>query len=280
MLLVTAMDRLALSARTYHGIIKAARTISNLVEKEWWSVFGAICETRLEMKYLTKKQLQTPRLAADFISWVQSEMSTMSRTQKGKGIILRREGLAKQLVEELYPIGIFAWQHFGGSRQIEITPVIGNQNYDAKVIDHRPKKSPIEFLEVTQAHEGQNEHWRNLALIQHGRVNQLGSVLKMGTKHKGLSVDVEDEFVESSKILKSTLDRIGEAIKRKANKSYPDGTALIVAFEDIATHDNDGKMALERFVRRELFPQLSNFRWVAFVGLATKTFLEFDMSKA
>src|SRR5690242_6003858 len=130
------------------------------------------------MNELTPEELQAPRTAAQFLPWVERRLGEVASTDTGKHAIGFRQGVAKPLVEEALPLGIFASHHFENSDDVTIALVLGNQRYDATIEDHREPKSPFSFIEVTQAHQGENEHFRLLALEREGHVSLLGPVHK------------------------------------------------------------------------------------------------------
>jgi hypothetical protein len=228
------------------------------------------------MNELTSEELQAPRTVAQFLPWVERRMEMEDVVYKETGN--RDERLAKKLKEEALPLGIFASHHFGSSDDVIIALVLGNQSYDATIKDYREQKAPFSFIEVTQAHEGENEHLRMLALEREGHVSLLGTVHKSGTKNTGIHVEVEAEALSRSEMLKQELDRVEEAILRKTEKSYPPDTALLVVFEDMSIEDECDLETLHSRIQ-PLLPRLRNFRWLAVVGWSKRTFLEFDFAR-
>lgn len=229
---------------------------------------------------LSPEELQEPRTALEFLPWVEQKIQEIANTEVGKRAIRFREGIAKPLVEEAFPLGIFASKHFHNSTEVTIKLVLGSQNYDATIRDNREQRAPFSFVEVTQAHEGENEHLRMLMLEKNGHVNVLGNVQKKGTKHKGIQVEVEDEAVSHKSVLENELGRVKEAICRKIQKPYPTGTALLVMFDDyISIQDKTDLLRLRKSIR-PLLSDLRNFRWLAVAGWSKKAFEEFDLMPA
>lgn len=206
-------------------------------------------------------------------------MAEVASTDAGKHVIRFRKGLAKPLVEEALPLGIFASHHFGNSDDVTIALVLGNQNHDALIEDHREHKAPFSFVEVTQAHEGENEHLRMLALEREGHVSLLGPVQKSGTKATGIHVEVEDVAVRHYTVLQRELDLIEAAIRRKAGKPCPPDTALLVVFDDYISIKKESDRAALRSRIQPLLSCLGNFRWLAVLGWSKRTFIEFDLAK-
>lgn len=231
------------------------------------------------MNGLTSKELQAPWTAAQFLPWVERRMAEVASTDAGKCAIGFRKGLAKPLVEEALPLGIFASYHFEDSDDVTIALVLGNQSHDATIEDHREQKSPFSFIEVTQAHEGENEHLRMLVLEREGHVSLLGPVHKSGTKATGIRVKVEGVALLHSTVLKRELDRVEAAILRKTGKPYPPDTGLLVVFDDYMSIKNQRDIETLRSRILPLLSRLNNFRWLAVVGWSKRTFLEFDLAR-
>jgi hypothetical protein len=206
-------------------------------------------------------------------------MAEVAATDTGKHAIGFRKGLAKPLVEEALPLGIFAAHHFGGSDDVTIALVLGNQNYDATIEDHRAQKSSFSFIEVTQAHEGENKYLRMLVLEREGHVSLLGPVHKSGTKVTGIHVEVEGAALRHSTVLQRELDRVEAAILRKTGKPYPSDTALLVVFDDYISIEDESDLEALRSRIQPLLSCLGNFRWLAVVGWSKRTFLEFDLAR-
>jgi hypothetical protein len=130
------------------------------------------------------------------------------------------------------------------------------------------------YLEITQAHEGENEHLRMLALDREGHVNLLGKVRKTGSKHTGITVDVENEAKRHSDVLAGELERVKKGLNRKMGKSYRENTGLLVVLDDyVAIKDQDDVAALKT-VLREYAQKLDTFCWIGAVGWSGKTFVE------
>lgn len=230
------------------------------------------------MVELTEEQLQKERSAAEFLPWVEGLLQTLGSSPKGKSAVRFRQGLAKQLVEEALPLGIFALHHYCSSEEVSIRLVLGNQNYDAVIDDQRSNPSPFSFIEVTQAHAGEEEHLRMIALEEDGHVNVLGTVRKSGKKTTGIHVEVEQVSESHHVVLSRELERIEAAVRRKAGKEYPEGTALLVVFDDYIAINDSADLDILRERLERMLPDLVQFNWLSVVGWSERTFLEFDLT--
>jgi hypothetical protein len=229
------------------------------------------------MTFITKEELETPRKASEIRSWVDNKIEEIGSTDEGKHAVRFREGLLKELIEEALPLGIFCEQYFGNSEHVVITHNIGNQNHDATIDDKRDNKTSLEYLEITQAHEGEDAHLRMLKLEEDGHVNTLGTVTKNGTKHTGITIEVETEAVEHGVTFNNEAQRIKEAAKRKSKKKYPDNTGLIIICDDYIAFRNEADANnLSVFIQNEVVPTLDNFSMVFIIGWSSKTYLEFN----
>ncbi len=88
----------------------------------------------MEQAAISVEEITKARTPLELVNWVESTMDKIGTTDAGETALRLGEGLAKQLVEEVYPLAIFARHKFGDTHQILVQPVIGNQNYDAVVI--------------------------------------------------------------------------------------------------------------------------------------------------
>ncbi|UZJ40454.1 hypothetical protein OO006_08775 [Prosthecochloris sp. SCSIO W1101] len=229
------------------------------------------------MSGLTVEELQKEHTAKTLLPWAYDWVNRLPVT-----MIRLRQGLAKPLIEEALPLGIFAMHHFNSSEDVTLSLVLGNQNYDALVKDERKNPSPFNYIEVTQAHEGEGQYLRMLELEKKGFVSAHGAMHKTGSKAKGINVDAVGIAVSPEVILYQELDRIEAAVKRKIGKKYPEATALVIVFDDysLQRYEENKKKNIEKLERRLnlLLPSLEGFVWFSAVGWSRKTFVEYDLT--
>lgn len=222
---------------------------------------------------LTPAVLEEEHSAAEYLAWVQSIIDRVKAGPDGLQQIRFRVGLAKELMNEALPIGRLAAAHFGSSRHVALRLKIGNQGYDAEVSDRRSPTSEVQFIEVTLASEGEGDYLRMKVLHETGEVSGLGSVSKSGTKRTGLTVNVEREAVSQAEVLRRERQCIADAIERKAGKTYPPNTLLLIAFDDTMAFDRpDNIDNIESTISSSL-PRLVSFHSVAIVGMQCDLFL-------
>ncbi len=176
---------------------------------------------------LTKK-----RTPLQLLDWVKQEVERLELTEEGHRELLLHEGLAKQLMEEVYPLAKFGTHKYDKTDQILIQLIRGSQNYDAVITDLRIEPPIQSYVEITQAHEGENQHLRSLVLYKNVIVPMLSPVIKKGTKKKGMQITTPNLATDVEQNVIDEQWRIIEAAKRKAGKDYPFDTSLLIIFND------------------------------------------------
>lgn len=229
----------------------------------------------ISIEELTKK-----RTPLELLSWVKQKMEQIESTDEGEGVLRLHEGLAKQLMEEVYPLAIFGRRKFGNTQQVLLQPIIGNQSYDALVTDLRNKPPSLSYVEITQAHEGESDYLRRLVLQQQGIAFGPSPPIKKGTKKKGLQVSTPVKAVNFSIVARDEQQRIIDAAKRKAGKDYPTNTSLVIMFNDdfpFRQHVNDSNLAT--FVKEHILNLDLRFSTLYLIGWREEVFLEFSLGK-
>ena len=202
----------------------------------------------ISIEELTKKRAPT-----ELLSWVIQKINQIESTDEGEKALRLREGLAKQLMEEVYPLALFGYRKFGNNDQILMQPVIGNQSYDAVVTDLRSKPASQSYVEITQSHEGENDYLRSLVLEEKGFVFMRSPVSKTGTKKTGRQISIPAKALSADEVARNELGKIVDAAKRKVGRNYPINTSLIIVFGDdwfFRQAINDA--ALDNFVKKHI----------------------------
>ncbi len=228
------------------------------------------------MPYITKKELEVPRSAAEVKAWVDTKLEEISKTEEGRHAVRTREGYLKELTEEALPLGIFCEHYFKSSKCVTLNHIIGNQNHDVVITDKRLRKSPLKYLEITQAHDGEDAHLRMVKLNEEGHANAFGKVKKSGTKHTGLTIEINNEAIEHGELVRKELKRIYEAADRKKRKEYPEGTGLIIICDDyIAFRKPEDIEQLKEYIEKNVLAGMSNFTKIFVIGWSSKIYLEY-----
>ena len=154
---------------------------------------------------LNEDQLQKPRTLVELCSFIAEVRNVSALSVDGWHHGMLRKGLFKQLVGEIIPVKDYAQSQYAG-RDVLIKPVIGNQGYDAEILDSSSQL--IERIEVTSPHDGDFESNDTKLAIERG----FG---KVRVYRPGEDV---------TNIARLILD----AVKKKSKKDYSDSTLLIV----------------------------------------------------
>jgi hypothetical protein len=203
---------------------------------------------------VTEEELSKERSSSELIKWIQNKFAEIAEIEGGKDAVRMRKGRCKELVEEVYPLSIFASKKYGEVDDVYFKPVIGSQNYDAIV---RSKDENYK-LEITLAHEGELEFLRRFMLKERGYAPASGQIKKTGTKNTGRKLELELVAKNVDDHLREQIDLIRDALGRKLKKDYDLGTSLLIMFEDVVSFDEEEeRKVLYSTVEQELGP-LSN----------------------
>ena len=217
--------------------------------------------------FLTNKVLEESHTAKEYLLWAKGLVEQLKSKPNGLEMIRLRVGLAKELMDEVIPIGLLASKYFGESDDVRINLKIGSQSYDAVVSDHRKQPSAVSYIEVTLAHEGEDEYLRMWHLHKKGNASGLGRVTKHGTKKTGLCVEVAMEPLSQAEVLQRERGLLLKAIDKKLEKKYPQNTLLLVAFDDVMAFDRKDNIKNLEDVIVERMSSLRAFHTIAVVGL-------------
>lgn len=230
----------------------------------------------VSIEELTKK-----RTPSELLTWVRLKMEQIGSIDDGERALRLREGLAKQLIEEVLPLALFGWHKFGNTARILLQPIIGNQGYDAIVTDLRCKPSSLSYIEITQSHEGEADFLRRLDLHQRGFTFGYSPVNKKGTKKTGLQVSINPKVVSATDVARDELERIVSAAKRKEAKDYPANTSLVIVInDDLFFQKAINNAKLDAFVKKDVLSLDLRFSTLYLVGWQESIFQEFSLCKA
>ncbi len=160
------------------------------------------------------------------------------RSEEGERSFLERRGPAKQLCDEMLPLGYLAKYFLSNWPGTELQLVLGSQPYDALVTHRYGFVDLPSHIEVTCL-DRPEDHKRRAALAATGMVI--------------------DTFNEAQRLIEMS-DLLRRAIKRKSGKPYPSGTLLLI-FQKTKRR-LDGWMNVVVDVSEELRTELSCFRRV------------------
>ncbi|MGE0902637.1 MULTISPECIES: hypothetical protein [Dehalococcoides] len=233
-------------------------------------------------EYIIKDEIEKERTPSELQSWLSQKVENICSTQEGLKAFRLQKGLLKKLTEEISPLAKFGEHKFGNTNQVLLKPVMGNQRYDAIVIDKRTAPATKTYIEVTQAHEGKNDYWRRRELFNKSYSFAKAPVIKTG-KGKNIQVSIPPEATPVEEGVENELKRIVVAAEKKAGKDYPTNTSLIISFDDAELSEKRleelSYPTIDDFVKKELLPLDLRFSHLYLAGKANKVFREYLITK-
>ena len=200
---------------------------------------------------LTAADMEVPRSPRELCDWVDAKAAELSKTKESRAYARSGALLPKKLWEEVRPLGLFARLRYGDDG-VTCTPNLTNDNYDGKIEFAGPSATAV-YLEITYAKDGQDERLRLKVLSDEGSVNALGKITVSGTKASGLTITVEKEAVDHSKVVDAALKVVGERLRGKTNKQYGVNHILVVVVDDhLAFRANEDKETLMRYTQEAI----------------------------
>ncbi len=229
-------------------------------------------------KILTKEDCELERTPQQLIAWFEEKNGLFSQTKEGKKYALLHKGLAKAFFEEIYPLSLFAKHRYNCRTDVGCKPNLGNENFDAHVIDYA-KNPPQQYkIEFTQAVDGYEDYLRMVYFTEHGHANALGNVTVEGTKKTGHKIEVENEVVEHKEIVKRGLKLITDAARQKAKKSYGEDMSLVITFDDYSAFwASEELYLLKDHTQTEILPMKLDFSCLYLMGLSGNSLLKFPL---
>lgn len=216
---------------------------------------------------ITKDEFETPRTAADILTWVDAAGERLSATKELKAAARLGRNGAKELWGEARPIALFAYRYFDASPLVTIRHVIGNQNYDATVDDRREHRGPVRFIEVTLSDQTRDDSIRMELLNRDGHAPGTGPVRAEGPRNNRRILEGRSEAVDHIAMREQALGAIHDAIARKLDVQYPAGTALIVRIDDYLPFRTDDDVEVLSAVAEEQFAPLVRGREFCLLAL-------------
>jgi hypothetical protein len=222
---------------------------------------------------LRVKDCEVARTAEELIAWIESVHDHYDRTKNYEWIEKR---LLKPFYEEIVPLGDLAWHKYLGNPDILLRPNIGNQSYDAEIIDRSSGNEHIMRVEFTSTFRDDDLALRMEYMALHGAVFMSGKVWRDGTKASGGQIHVVPECEDYESRFEDLVGIIEERVAQKSAMSYAPNTIIAIVFDDIRHRSTTHMPQLQTYLRDILSKQaLDKFCGVIILGTSGKTFLEF-----
>lgn len=229
--------------------------------------------------FVTHEELEKARTPEELSLWLDGKLRTIAQTEEGENAVRFRQGLCKQLIEEVYALNILGQHKYAHRDDIILKSVIGNQKFDALITDYSKKPPISKKLEITEARSGEREYLQMIYLQKHGHAPCFGTIEKQGTKNTGISVTIRPEAQKHSISLDRAIDLVEVAIKRKLANDYEKGSRLLVMTEDVACFRDDcDRSGLMKMLTGRIAPINRVFDAIYVVGWSKETFIEWSVA--
>lgn len=224
----------------------------------------------IEKEPVRTEDCEVLRTPENLIAWIESVKPQFHADDRIEG------GLSKRFFEEIRPLGHLARHKYLGKPGLSLRPKIGDQNYDAEIIDTSAGNEHIRRVEFTSAYRDEDFALRQEAFDQHGDVYMTGHIWRNGTKASGGRVHVAPDFEDHQIRLEKMLESVKARVANKLDKRYTANTILTIVFDDTILYETDLPQLYPRFRNIMLSQQaLGKFCGVYILGASGETFLEF-----
>ncbi len=225
---------------------------------------------------LRKEDCEVARTAEELIAWIESVDARIDELPVPKTYEWMEQDLPKHYFEEIRPLGHLARHKYLGRPGLYFRPKIGDQGYDAEIIDRSSSDEKIARVEFTSAYRDEDLALREEYFDQHGDVYMTGYVWRNGKKASGGRVHVALDCENHQILLEKMLESIKARVANKLNKPYTANTILTIVFDDTILYETD-LLQLHPCFRDIMLSQqaLGKFCGVYILGASGKTLLEF-----
>ncbi|MCK5312091.1 MAG: hypothetical protein KAJ62_08275 [Desulfobacteraceae bacterium] len=185
---------------------------------------------------ISKDEIEILRRPSEYIQWFDSHLKTTGRDQAYREGVLQHEGIFKQFYEELFPLFSLLKHKKQEWKDSRFRNVLGSQSYDVEIENHA-----LAYLEIGTTEFDGIELFRMREFTKNGNVSLLGRPMR---DHKHRPIAIEDEGRSHNELVQETVDSISALIKSKSKKNYPNGTGLIVYYDDSSSmfNENDNQV--------------------------------------
>lgn len=231
-----------------------------------------------EVVQVRREHVEVARTAEELIAWIESVEDQFGADDAATNSDRIEKDLIKPFYEEIRPLGHLAHHKYRGKPDVSLRPKIGNQSYDAEIIDRSSGDEHITRVEFTSGYRDHDLDLRLEYLDQHGGVFMTGPpAQRNGTRASGGQVEVVPECVDHQILLDKMLDTIKARVANKLGKPYTADTILAIVFDDyILYRETDLPQLQPRFRDIMLSQQtFSKFCGVFILGASGRTFWEF-----
>jgi hypothetical protein len=239
-------------------------------------------------QYIDRMILQTPKNCFEYYEFIQVMSTEILNNGEDEinNFNLRKESY-KQIVEEAFPISLFAKHYFEFNKYIYIKHCIDDKirqlntkSYDAEITDHDGNfTNEIHFLEVLYPTDGEASKVATQQMIL-ARKNGIGE--EMSVSYNGKTMTDKSRPKGSQKIISNDhytdFDQNALIISKILEKNkikYPPATVLIVSFDDALFHISDDSLeGFYEYMHENLSGRVDKFLFVAFIARSGEYYFE------
>ena len=229
----------------------------------------------------TTEDICQRRNPSQFRDWCKSVLDGVPHEKRSD--VRFRIGIWNAFCGEVLPLSYLANHLEQLGIELEVTPVIGDQNYDSVIELYLPEGKCEYKLEITEARQGQEEYLRMRYLQEHGHVWPFGEITKTGTERTGIKISVSSDCVERTETQRKALKLIKNAILKKLNKNYERNSHLLVMVEDIGCfrdeHAEEDYELLTAMMIDAIEPNNEIFRVIYILGWSKESFIAFTFDE-
>lgn len=233
-------------------------------------------QPQLQPEFLGTEDCEVTRTAEELIAWIESIEARIDALPVPKTYEWMEKELPKHYFEEIRPLGHLAHHKYRCKPSIYLRPKIGNQPYDAEIIDSSSGHENIARVEIVNSHLDHDHALRMEYGVQHGAVFMTGPPAKrVGTRASGGQICVIPGCEEHQEYLDNLLATTWTRVANKLGKPYPADTILAVVFDDSSLNPEDLPQVQLYFHDILSKEALSKFRGFFILGVSGRRFWEF-----
>ena len=224
-------------------------------------------------RHLRREDCEVERTPEELIAWIESVHAQYDETRDYAWI---EKDLIKPFYEEIVPLGDLARHKYLERPGLSLRPKIGDQQYDAEIINRSSGTEHRKRVEFTSTFRDADLALRMEYLAQHGAVVMSGRVWRDGVKSAGGQIHVVPECQDYNSRFEDLVAIIEKRVAKKLTIPYAAGTILTIVFDDHYHRSETHVPQLQTYLRDILSKQvLGKFCGVFILGTSGKTFLEF-----
>jgi len=234
---------------------------------------------QVDARILTVEDIEFPRGSDEFVGWFDAKSEELAIPEVRK-LIRSGTRLSKKFFEEIRPLALFVGKEFQGRNDIQVTPMLGNQNFDGEIAS----SGHTLRVEITYAKDGKDEVLRLEELSRKGYVNLLAPILQEVRGQIEIPDEPDDErnvVVRHDKTVEEHLNLVRERVAGKANRQYGECCILLVVVDDyVAFRNNRDIEKLDRLVRGELLTLPLGFQRIVLIGASGGLHRSYPLEKS